>query len=193
MDVVDAATRSRMMAGIRGTDTKPERVVRSGLHALGYRFRLHDKSLPGRPDLVLKKWHAVIFVNGCFWHAHQGCSFYHLPASNTEFWRAKLEGNAERDQRNTESIRSLGWRVAVVWECGLRHDPAAALAALDEWLRGNDPILDYPSRSWSESSRDTIQRQQVTVVEGSLRTQPGRKADKHRNTAETPTQTRTDF
>jgi DNA mismatch endonuclease, patch repair protein len=116
-DIVDRATRSRMMSGIRGKHTKPERIVRSFLHRQGLRFRLHDRSLPGRPDLVLKKHKAVINVHGCFWHQHKGCRFAYTPASNPAFWRDKLAGNVERDRKNDTRLRVLGWRVLTIWEC----------------------------------------------------------------------------
>ena len=132
MDVEDAATRSRMMAGIRGKDTKPELIVRGFLHRAGLRFRLHAK-LPGKPDLVLPKHRAAVFVHGCFWHAHQGCKYAKTPSTRTEFWTAKLQGNIERDRRATDKLAEMGWRVLNVWECSTR-DPEAA-AGLSEALR----------------------------------------------------------
>ena len=116
-DIVSKATRSRMMAGIRGKNTKPEITVRSHLHGLGLRFRLHVRDLPGKPDIVLPRWRAIVQVHGCFWHQHTGCRFAYMPASNRTFWRTKLRGNFARDQRNNELLRLLGWRVFVVWEC----------------------------------------------------------------------------
>lgn len=119
-DIVDATTRSRMMAGIRGKDTRPELVLRRALHAAGLRYRLHDRKLPGRPDLVFPRLRAVIFVHGCFWHRHEGCRFATNPATRPEFWQEKFEANVERDFRNKEQLLAMGWRVAVVWECSLR-------------------------------------------------------------------------
>lgn len=119
VDIVDPATRSRMMAGIRGKNTKPELVLRKQLHKLGLRYRLHNKKLPGHPDLALSKWKVVIFVNGCFWHQH-GCKLSKLPRTNRGFWRKKLAGNRERDARSLSELVSLGWRCAIVWECSLR-------------------------------------------------------------------------
>jgi len=116
-DIVNKATRSRMMSGIRGKNTKPEMVVRRFLHRRGLRFRLHDSRLPGRPDIVLPRYKAVVDVHGCFWHQHPGCRFAYMPTSNTKFWRDKLGGNALRDARNREALTRLGWRVFVVWEC----------------------------------------------------------------------------
>jgi DNA mismatch endonuclease, patch repair protein len=119
-DIVTKAVRSRMMSGIRGKNTKPELVVRSFLHREGFRFRLHARDLPGRPDLVLPKYRAAIQVRGCYWHQHRGCRLAYMPASNADFWRAKLTGNTERDARNDRALRRLGWRVLTVWECEVR-------------------------------------------------------------------------
>ena len=108
-----------MMAAIRGKDTKPEVIVRSFLHRLGFRFRLHGRDLPGRPDIVLPKYRTVVEVRGCFWHRHEGCPFAYTPKSNREFWESKLNGNRERDRRNLRDLARLGWRVIEVWECEL--------------------------------------------------------------------------
>jgi len=118
-DVVSPSVRSRMMAGIREKNTKPELLLRSELHRRGFRFRLHRRDLPGRPDLVFPKWGAVIFVNGCFWHGHD-CHLFRLPKSRTEFWREKIAANVARDRRQMDALRAAGWRVAVVWECALK-------------------------------------------------------------------------
>lgn len=118
-DIVDRKTRSRMMAGIRGKDTKPEMIVRSFLHRQGLRFRLHQRNLPGRPDLVLRRFCTVIFVHGCFWHRHRNCRFSYMPASNRQFWLRKFADNVERDKKKTVKLRRLGWRVLVAWECAL--------------------------------------------------------------------------
>lgn len=119
-DVVSQAVRSRMMSSIRGRDTRPEMIVRRYLHRCGFRYRLHDRSLPGAPDLVLPRYRAVIFVHGCFWHRHAGCRFAATPANNHEFWRQKLSDNIERDQRTIQKLLHDDWRVIVVWECGIR-------------------------------------------------------------------------
>lgn len=125
MDNVDSQTRSRMMSGIRGKDTRPELLLRSGLHRLGFRHRLgttyrwHGKLLPGRPDLVYPKYKAVIQVNGCFWHRHK-CHLFKWPGTREEFWRKKLSDNAARDSRNNKELELLGWRVLVVWECAVK-------------------------------------------------------------------------
>ncbi len=119
-DVVDQQTRSRMMAGIKGRDTKPEMAVRSYLHAAGLRFRLHDKRLPGRPDIVLPRYRTVVFVHGCFWHRHPGCRYATTPASRREFWSAKFLENVDRDRRDVGALSKLGWAVVTIWECQTR-------------------------------------------------------------------------
>ena len=118
-DVVDKATRSRMMSGIKGKDTTPEILVRSFLHQAGLRFRLHDRSLAGTPDLVLKKYSTVVFVHGCFWHQHANCPKATMPNSNKKFWRDKLLGNVARDERVCLALKTAGWNVKTVWECDL--------------------------------------------------------------------------
>ena len=112
--------RSRNMAAIRGKDTIPELKVRSLLHHLGYRFRLHRRDLPGTPDVVMPKHKTVIFVHGCFWHRHPGCRYATTPKNRPEFWALKFKVNSERDQRQQEQLKVLGWRVEIVWECELR-------------------------------------------------------------------------
>ena len=138
-DIVDRATRSRMMAGIGGKNTRPEIVLRRALHARGLRYRLHDRKLPGTPDIVFRRFGAVCFVHGCFWHRHAGCPFAATPSTRGEFWRTKLDANVERDRRNRRDLLRAGWRVAVVWECALRKRIEDEIALqLDRWLRGND-------------------------------------------------------
>lgn len=118
-DVVDVATRSRMMSRIQGKNTSPELLVRQGLHALGFRFRIHAKHLPGKPDLVLPKYKASIFIHGCFWHGHN-CRYFRAPQTRPEFWLEKIRNNQARDQRQVAALRALGWRVLIVWECAVR-------------------------------------------------------------------------
>lgn len=134
-DVLTAEQRRLNMSRIRGKDTKPEMLIRRGLHARGLRYRLHDRKLPGRPDLVFPRYGAVVFVHGCFWHAH-GCALSKLPATRQEFWQHKLAENAARDRWAIEALCADGWRVLVVWECALRgrwrrieDDVVAALAS----------------------------------------------------------------
>jgi DNA mismatch endonuclease (patch repair protein) len=146
-DVVDPATRSRMMSGIRGKDTAPERRLRSALHARGFRFRIHASNFPGRPDLLLPKWRAAIMVHGCFWHRHEKCRFATTPATRPEFWNAKFRSNVDRDARDVSELRRRGWRVAVVWECCLRPKGSANEIAdqVAHWLRSDRSELELPS------------------------------------------------
>ena len=135
VDVVSSKVRSRMMAGIGGKDTKPELTLRKGLFALGLRYRLHDRKLPGRPDIVLPRWNTVVFVHGCFWHRHPGCRYTTTPSTRTEFWLDKFEKNVARDQRNVSALRALGWRVLVVWECDIKSDLGGTIVRVDRWIR----------------------------------------------------------
>ena len=116
---VAPATRRRMQA-VRGRDTAPEMRVRSILHALGYRYRLYRKDLPGTPDIVLPRYRKIVLVHGCFWHGHEHCKRAKLPINNAETWRAKIEGNRIRDVKNVAALRELGWDVLIVWECEVR-------------------------------------------------------------------------
>ncbi len=115
-DVFSKKKRSEVMSKIRSKDTKPEMRIRKGLHALGFRYRLHDKKLPGRPDIVLPRFKTVIQVRGCFWHSHN-CIDGHIPKTRKEYWEPKLKANTERDQKNDQRLKDMGWRVFVVWEC----------------------------------------------------------------------------
>ncbi|MES2443975.1 MAG: DNA mismatch endonuclease Vsr [Pseudomonadota bacterium] len=143
VDVVDQATRSRMMAGIRGKDTKPEIILRKALHRAGFRFRLHAKDLPGRPDVVLSSRRVVVFVQGCFWHRHAGCHWCSTPASNFEFWEAKFARNVERDRNTVQVLSEMGWRTAVVWECGLRKTLAASTVEhLIRWMMSDSVLFE---------------------------------------------------
>lgn len=126
------------MSGIRAKDTRPEMLVRRELHRLGFRFRLHDPRLPGKPDLVLRKHSAVIFVHGCYWHRHEGCRYATTPATRREFWLTKFEANVQRDRREQESLRAAGWRVFVVWECALRRNIESAIVRLVDALTDSD-------------------------------------------------------
>lgn len=121
MDVFDKRKRSEVMALIRSKNTRPEWVVRRHLHARGLRYRLHDRRLPGVPDVVLPRWRAVVFVHGCFWHGH-GCRKAALPKTRTDFWREKIEGNRVRDVKHAAALAGLGWRVFIVWECELSRE-----------------------------------------------------------------------
>jgi DNA mismatch endonuclease (patch repair protein) len=135
--MVDSLTpeeRSRMMAKIRGANTKPELVVRSYLHRQGLRFRLHGRKLPGRPDIVLPKFNALVFVHGCFWHRHPNCRYAYSPKSRTGFWTQKFVENVARDRQNVDALQAAGWRVFVIWECETKS--IDHLAQLTTMIRG---------------------------------------------------------
>ena len=143
-DIVDASTRSRMMAGIRGKNTKPELLIRSLLHRRGFRFRLHAQNLPGKPDIVLARYHAVIFVNGCFWHRHE-CSLFKLPKTRTDFWQEKIGRNCTNDIKKREALLVDGWRVGIVWECALRgkgKNVDDVAQRLSDWLHTQVSLID---------------------------------------------------
>jgi DNA mismatch endonuclease (patch repair protein) len=119
-DIFSKKIRSDIMSKIKGKNTEPERVVRSLLHRMGYRFRIHRADLPGKPDIVLSKYKVVIFVHGCFWHHHRDCKYAYEPKTRAEFWKNKFKKNAERDQKIKTELSKMGWRVGVVWECETR-------------------------------------------------------------------------
>lgn len=134
VDVMSSATRSALMSRIRAKNTQPEMVVRRMLWARGFRFALHSRRLAGKPDLVLPKWKAVVFVHGCFWHRHLDCPLFRLPKTRSEFWDAKLEANRQRDASSILSLQAEGWRVGVVWECAIRLDAVETVQQLSQWL-----------------------------------------------------------
>ncbi|MHB1077038.1 very short patch repair endonuclease [Thiobacillus sp.] len=138
VDVVDPATRSRMMSGIQGKNTKPELLVRRYLHSRGLRYRLHVKTLPGKPDIVLPKYRTVVFVHGCFWHQHSNCKFATTPSSQPDFWANKLAQNVMRDQYQTNALRESGWRTLIIWECELRGSASRLEALYEEITKGNN-------------------------------------------------------
>jgi DNA mismatch endonuclease (patch repair protein) len=141
-DIVDENTRSRMMAGIRGANTRPELAIRKALHARGFRYRLHVKGLAGRPDFILPKHRAAVFVHGCFWHRHEECRYATTPSTRREFWLTKFEANVKRDINARNSLLESGWRIATVWECALRKPEQVATTTdrLTTWLL-SDAIL----------------------------------------------------
>lgn len=149
VDVVSPAVRSRMMAGIKGRDTKPELVLRRGLHARGFRFRLHDRTLPGRPDLVFPKYRAVIFAHGCFWHGHN-CHLFKWPQTRKKFWFKKIHRNKANDERTLDALSKGGWRVAIIWECALkgrqRLDEKDIFDRCARWLNSNRRQMMLPPR-----------------------------------------------
>lgn len=136
MDVHDKKTRSYNMSQIKGKNTKPEELVRKYLFAHGFRYRKNDKRLPGSPDIVLPKYKTVIFVNGCFWHAHAGCKYFVWPQNNADFWKEKIQNNISRDKKNYDKLQENGWHILVVWECELKpKNRDATLSRLSNSLR----------------------------------------------------------
>jgi len=130
MDKLTPAHRSWNMSRIRATNTAPERIVRSLLHRMGYRFRLHRKDLPGKPDIVLPRHNTIIFVHGCFWHQHKGCKYAYLPKTKQDFWIKKLNANADRDKSVIKRLKKSGWRILIIWECETKE-----IAALENTIR----------------------------------------------------------
>jgi DNA mismatch endonuclease (patch repair protein) len=143
-DVHDTATRSRNMAAITGRDTKPELIIRKALHARGFRYRLHVKDLPGRPDMVFPRYRAALFVNGCFWHGHD-CDLFRWPRTREDFWRNKISANVRRDGANHGRLEEAEWRVGVVWECALkgpaRMEGSLLTDSVSNWLTSATPKL----------------------------------------------------
>lgn len=139
MDVKSKEARSYNMSRIRNKDTKPEELVRKYLFSHGFRYRKNDARLPGKPDIVLPKYRTVIFVNGCFWHAHEGCKYFVWPKSNADFWKKKIDNNVARDKKNYQQLEALGWHILIIWECQLKK--AARMQTLEQlavMLRSND-------------------------------------------------------
>lgn len=152
VDIVSAAKRSEMMAGIRGKNTKPEMTVRKLLHAAGFRFRLHDKQLPGKPDIVLPKWQTVIFVHGCFWHGHENCRIFRLPKSRQDFWKSKITDNTDRDKVVRRALTEAGWKIVVIWECSMkgkgRLNSADLITALTNAVRHPMLLAEIRGQDW---------------------------------------------
>ncbi len=144
-DVVSKEKRSLMMSGIKGKDTKPELLIRKGLHRFGFRYKLHSRKLPGKPDLVFSKYNAVLFVNGCFWHMHE-CHLFKMPTSRTDFWHKKLNRNIEVDAKALADLKRSDIRVCVVWECALkgkyRHELDSILQQCNDWLKSGNLYLE---------------------------------------------------
>ena len=141
------------MAAIKGKDTRPEKALRSVLHASGLRYRLHARDVPGRPDLLFPRFDAVVFVHGCFWHRHPDCRYATIPASRKEFWQTKFAANVTRDRKVWDTLVDAGWRVAVVWECALRKPDHVTQAAADigNWLRTGGHFLEIPNNRDSKA------------------------------------------
>ena len=146
-DIVTPEKRSSMMSGIKCRDTKPEIILRKALYHSSLRYRLYSKNLPGKPDLVLKKYNAVIFIHGCFWHGHD-CSLFKWPKTRPEFWRNKIEGNQRRDNEVITQLDAKGWRIAIIWECALKQQSDENIAILVSevvsWLKSDSRTLVLP-------------------------------------------------
>lgn len=138
MDIWSKKKRSEVMSKIRSKDTKPEKLVRSLLHSMGYRFRLHVRELPGKPDIVLKKYNAIIFVHGCFWHFHEDCNEGRIPNTRTEYWAEKLLGNRARDEKHISDLKSMGWRVMRVWECEIEKKTEETVEKIVNFLENQN-------------------------------------------------------
>lgn len=153
MDTVDKTTRSRIMSRVGQKDTGPEMKLRRSLHKIGLRYRLHDKRLPGSPDVVFPRLKAALFVHGCFWHRH-GCKATTTPRTNVDFWRKKFDENIARDRRHIEALQDAGWRVAVVWECSLKGksaDPDEVARLVSEWLVSSEKQTVIPANEQLEA------------------------------------------
>ena len=158
VDVLTKEQRRKCMSNIRSKNTKPEILVRKYLFSQGIRFRVNVKKLPGTPDIVLRKYRTVIFVNGCFWHGHEGCKYYVLPKTNTEFWKEKIERNKARDYKKSMELRQMGWHVITIWECQLRtHTRIQTLYALD--LALSNILLSTYSTSLKETPYSNFSKQ----------------------------------
>ena len=170
-DILSSSQRHHCMSRIRGKNTKPEILVRKGLHARGFRFRLHNKKLPGSPDIVLPKYGVAIMVNGCFWHGHKGCRYATKPKTNIEFWETKIARNRHRDEVTTAHLEALGWTVITVWECELRKNAGlnARLDALaDEIVRAGElksqrEALKRKIRMEAKKEREEMLRRQAAL------------------------------
>lgn len=140
-DFMTQKQRSQAMSKVKGSNTKPEKLIRSHLHKHGFRFRMNCPTLPGKPDIVLKKYNAVIFVHGCFWHKHEGCKKAKLPETRKEFWESKIAGTVLRDRKNISALTEQGWRIAIVWECGTKKtdDLKKIINKLSQWLVEGQP------------------------------------------------------
>jgi DNA mismatch endonuclease (patch repair protein) len=153
MDIVTSEQRSKMMSGIRSRDTKPEMLIRKGLFNLGYRYRINDKKVFGKPDMVLKKHNAAIFIHGCFWHGHIGCGNFKMPSTNKPFWENKIDTNRKRDAKVLNRLRAEGWRICIIWECAVRGKKQLSLVketieTISDWLLSDAVWLEIVSEKY---------------------------------------------
>lgn len=159
-DVVSPKTRSKMMSGIQGKNTKPEILIRRALHKRGFRYRINVKSLPGKPDLVFPKYKAVIHINGCFWHGHN-CHLFKWPSTRPDFWHKKILGTRKRDKENNRELKKLGWRVLTIWECAVKGKNKLSfekvIVDISDWLIANKTISEIRGKRRRKNIRDTIE------------------------------------
>ena len=150
VDIFNPEKRSQIMASISAKDTKPEIKIRHALHRRGFRYRLHAKSLPGKPDLVFKKFNAVVFVNGCFWHGHN-CPLFRMPSSNRSYWTQKIDANRKRDTKNNKQLLDLNWRILTIWECSMKGsdklDFDLLILLVENWLMGDSRTMEIRGRT----------------------------------------------
>jgi DNA mismatch endonuclease (patch repair protein) len=154
-DILSHAQRSRLMANVHGKDTSIEKKVRSYLHNRGYRFRKHVTGLPGSPDIVMPRYKATIFIHGCFWHGHAGCTKSRLPTTRHTFWEEKRRANLERDARKLNELLNLGWRAAIIWQCGLEKTAtfAHSMKEFEDWLNSDSTRCEIPADEVSRQTR----------------------------------------
>jgi len=155
MDIVSAKKRSEMMSGICSKNTKPEILIRKGLFKHGFRYRINDKNIFGKPDIVLKKFNAVIFIHGCFWHGHIGCENFKIPSTNRNFWIDKIETNRKRDGEVLNYLHAKGWRICIIWECSIRGkkqllDFDKTIKKISKWLLSNKIWLEITSEKYNK-------------------------------------------
>ncbi len=165
MDKLSAEQRHRNMAAIHAANTKPEMIVRKYLFSHGFRYRLNHRRLPGRPDIVLRKYRTCIFVNGCFWHGHEGCRYFKMPKSNTEFWTAKVERNKERDKRVQKELAQMGWHCITVWECELKPKVRERTLESLEYTLNRIFLEDCMTRRTATMPEENAERQTKNNVE----------------------------
>jgi DNA mismatch endonuclease (patch repair protein) len=154
MDVVNSEKRSEMMSGIRSKNTKPEIFIRKGLFRLGFRYRVNDKHIFGKPDIALKKYNALIFIHGCFWHGHIGCKNFKIPSSNRDFWVEKIDTNRKRDAEVLNYLHANGWRICIVWECAVRGKKQLQLLdntvkRISDWILSGDIWLEITAKEYN--------------------------------------------
>ena len=159
-DYMTKEQRSELMSRVRSSDTKPEWILRCGLHRLGFRYRLKNAALPGSPDIVFPKYGAAIFVHGCYWHRHPGCKHASIPKTNVEFWTKKFADNCSRDMRNAKALKEMGWRVKIVWECELENLTTETIKHIAKWIRNQSEC----SQNYTNKMKGVIGRRDLLAT-----------------------------